>query len=59
MAVLRRPGRFAQKRETEGKTNRPTALFSIGLLLRWLCSARGEAFEHLISGVWEIGRRAA
>jgi hypothetical protein len=57
MAVLRRAGRFAQKKR-DGGQDQPL-LFSIGLLLRWLWPARGEGFESLISGVWESGRGAA
>ena len=58
-----RDGRFAQawpicaKKRNRGQDQ--PLLFSIGLPLRWLCPARGEGFESLISGVWESGRGAA
>ena len=58
-----RDGRFAQSwplcaKKRDGGQDQPL-LFSIGLLLRWFCPARGEGFESLISGVWESGRDAA
>ena len=50
MAVLRRPGRFAQKRETERKTNRShfrSAYCSGGFALRVAGALRGS---FLVSG---------